>query len=124
MTLFNRALGALLIWTMIIGLAAGAQAQENSNAESESYEELSAAEAEELIFEELIRDYILRHPEVIIESLTRYEERLAEEERQARQEALTALLPALQYDEDSPVMGNPDGDAAPTARTWFPLWNS
>lgn len=103
-----RALGALTIAALIASLPLGANAQDSSSEASEPL--LSQEEAGSMILDELIRDYILKHPEVIIESLTRYEERLAEEERQAQQAALAGHLPALQYDEDSPVLGNPDGD--------------
>jgi protein-disulfide isomerase len=91
-----------------MGLPALGAAQDAEAPASEP--QLSEPEAERTVLDELIRDYILNHPEVILESLQRYEQRLAEEERQKQQEALQSLLPDLQYDEDSPVLGNPEGD--------------
>jgi len=60
--------------------------------------------------EQIIRQYLLDNPRVLIESLNSYQrgQRLAEEERQ--QQAVQAHLAALKDDTDSPVVGNPDGD--------------
>jgi protein-disulfide isomerase len=60
--------------------------------------------------EELVRDYLLNHPEVIVESLQRAQQR----QRVARQEQARAAVRAHQQelvsDPGSPVGGNPAGD--------------
>jgi protein-disulfide isomerase len=62
--------------------------------------------------EQIVRDYLLANPEVLIQSLNEYQQRqkVAEEER--RQEAVIASRAALTSDPDTPVMGNPDGDVS------------
>ena len=53
--------------------------------------------------EQIVRDYLMEHPEVLIESLNAYEEkqRLAERENQRR--AIVSSQEALWNDPDSPV---------------------
>lgn len=60
--------------------------------------------------EALVRQYILEHPEVLVEALQRYEEeqRAAEAERQ--RSAILALADQLSDDPRDPVLGNPEGD--------------
>jgi len=66
--------------------------------------------AQEQAIRDVVRDYLIAHPEVLIEALTKYQEqqKLAAEER--RRESLTALRGDLTEDPDSPVLGNPKGD--------------
>jgi len=58
----------------------------------------------------LVRAYILENPEIIVEAV----EILQQRERQAasaqRDSALAQYRDALENDENSPIMGNPDGD--------------
>ena len=60
--------------------------------------------------QELVREYLLQNPEVIVEALEIYQQRqrLAEAERQHA--ALLAAQESLKNDPASPVLGNPDGD--------------
>jgi protein-disulfide isomerase len=57
-----------------------------------------------------IRDYIMRHPEVIMESIQAMQQRdqLAQERLQA--DRVSALGDAIERDPGDPVIGNPDGD--------------
>jgi protein-disulfide isomerase len=57
-----------------------------------------------------IHDYIMRHPEVIMESIQAMQQReqLAQERQQA--ERLAALGDAIERDPGDPVIGNPNGD--------------
>jgi protein-disulfide isomerase len=66
--------------------------------------------AQKQALDELIRDYIMRHPEVIMDSLQAMQQReqLAEERRQA--ERVAALADAIERDPGDPVLGNPKGD--------------
>lgn len=67
------------------------------------------AEQSEAI-EGLVRQYLLDHPEVIVEALQAYEQRRQAEEAARQREALAAEADALFKDPDSPVIGNPGGD--------------
>lgn len=66
--------------------------------------------AQEQAIRDVVRDYLIAHPEVLIEALTKYQQqqKLAAEERQ--RESLTTLRGDLAEDPDSPVLGNPKGD--------------
>ncbi len=87
----------LVVWTP-------AQAQQSTPQVFETFEEQA--------IREIVRQYLLDHPEVMIESLQTYQEqqKLAEAERQ--REALKAKQAVLTADPDTPVIGNPDGDVA------------
>ncbi len=62
--------------------------------------------------EQIVRDYLLAHPEVLIQSLNDYQNRQKVAEKQRQQEAVIASRAALTQDPDAPVMGNPEGDVA------------
>lgn len=62
--------------------------------------------------EQTIRDYLLAHPEVIVEALEKYQaqQEKAAAEQQAR--AIAERREELARAPDTPVIGNPDGDIA------------
>jgi protein-disulfide isomerase len=60
--------------------------------------------------EQIVRDYLLAHPEVLVRSLTEFQKRQKVAEKQQQQQTVRASRAALTQDPDSPVMGNPDGD--------------
>lgn len=60
--------------------------------------------------EEVIREYLLSHPEVIIESLRRAQQREREAARARGRAAVQTHKRALSSDPESPVGGNPAGD--------------
>lgn len=62
--------------------------------------------------EQIVRDYLLANPEVLIQSLNEYQQRQKVAESQRQQEAVIASRAALTSDPDTPVMGNPDGDVS------------
>ncbi len=61
-------------------------------------------------FEEAVRKYLLNNPEVIIQSLTRYQELQAQREEEQKQLSIVSSLEELHNSPDSPVLGNPEGD--------------
>lgn len=63
-----------------------------------------------LAIEQLVRDYILKNPETIVESLRGYEEKHRQAADQEAQKAIVANRAALEKDATSPVAGNPQGD--------------
>ena len=60
--------------------------------------------------EALVREYILRHPEVILESVAGMEARQKAEKDKAAEAALVEHRQALERSPGDPVLGNPDGD--------------
>jgi len=60
--------------------------------------------------EQAIRDYILAHPEVIAESLQKYQQQQEDAQKQAHAQAVKELKPQLMNAPASPVLGNPSGD--------------
>ena len=68
------------------------------------------SEAQKPAFEELIRDYILANPEVVVEALQVYEEKRKLAEQEAAKEMVTTRWEELANDPFTPVVGNPDGD--------------
>jgi protein-disulfide isomerase len=60
--------------------------------------------------EEMIRQYILTHPEVLMESLRAFQERQQAQERERTAAALVARAAELLQDPATPVGGNPQGD--------------
>lgn len=98
----NIALQLSLLMVGIMLLAFPVKAQEQSTAAGNS------AEVENI--EQIVRDYLLRNPEVLVEALTLYEQRRAEAEEQRRLTAVSDRKEELENDPASPVAGNPDGD--------------
>jgi protein-disulfide isomerase len=60
--------------------------------------------------ERLVRDYILKNPEIIVESLRGYEEKQRQAADQEAQKAIAASRDALENDPTSPIAGNPHGN--------------
>ena len=60
--------------------------------------------------EALVRQYILEHPEVVVEALHRYEQQQRAAEAKRQQDAVVALADRLTGDPRDPVIGNPQGD--------------
>jgi protein-disulfide isomerase len=60
--------------------------------------------------EQVIREFLMSHPEVIIESLRRAQQREREAARAKGRAAIATHRQALAQDPDSPVGGNPAGD--------------
>ena len=91
---------------LLLGLAQGAGAQ----ALWAQGQSPAPTEAERTAVETIVREYLLAHPEVIVEALQSMQERerLAAEARQ--REGLQALRAELETSDTSPVMGNPEGD--------------
>ena len=61
-------------------------------------------------FDALIRQYILDHPEVVIESLQAYQAKQRVAEQQEAQATLVALKDEIENDPAAPIAGNPKGD--------------
>ncbi len=74
-----------------------------------------AALAEDLSADELeqrIRDYILQHPEVIVEALRNFEERQQAAAANKTQSVIASRRDEIFNDPATPIGGNPDGDVS------------
>jgi len=60
--------------------------------------------------EKMIEQHIMDHPEVVMESIKRLQDRMAREEEERAKANLVASRDKLISDPSSPVGGNPDGD--------------
>ncbi len=62
--------------------------------------------------EEVMRDYLMRHPEVMVEALTAYRQRKEQDGREAQKLALKNAQSALLSDPGSPIGGNLEGEVS------------
>ena len=92
--------GAMTALAVAAFLAPPALAQEQSSFEPEKVDAI----------EEIVRQYLLEHPEVVIDAIREYQERERIAQEEGKSEALEANLAQLWSDPDSPILGNPDGD--------------
>lgn len=60
--------------------------------------------------EVIVRDYLVEHPEVVIEALRAYERQIAEQEAAEAARAMSELSDEIYNDPDTPFGGNPDGE--------------
>lgn len=60
--------------------------------------------------EQIVRDYLLREPEIVYEALQELQARQQVAENERRREALAALEEEIFADPRDPVAGNPEGD--------------
>lgn len=60
--------------------------------------------------EEIIRNYLLAHPEVIVEALEKYQAQQEKASAEKQAQALVERREELLRAPDSPVLGNPNGD--------------
>ncbi len=70
----------------------------------------AADAADKQPLDETIRSYLLEHPEVIIQSLEKYEQKQRDAREQAATEAMTSRKDDLYNHPMTPITGNPKGD--------------
>lgn len=82
----------------------------SSSAIAQQSEPRAFDEAEQREIGEIVRDYLLANPEVLVEAIQIYQQRqrIAEEDRQRAQ--VKARMADFVADPDDPVLGNPEGD--------------
>ncbi|MAG95274.1 MAG: DsbA family protein [Alphaproteobacteria bacterium] len=66
--------------------------------------------AQKAAIEKLVHEYLMTHPEVILESVKRLEARERDAERQRNKGQIAANAEAIFHDPDAPVGGNPEGN--------------
>ncbi|MEM7026080.1 MAG: DsbA family protein, partial [Pseudomonadota bacterium] len=99
----NLWIGGCLAAGLAAVVATGASAQDAPTAANTV--ELPADQ-----IEAIVRDYLMREPEVIYEALQELQRREAAAEEERSRAALVARRDDLFYHASSPVAGNPDGD--------------
>jgi protein-disulfide isomerase len=70
----------------------------------------AAGAADKAAIEAVVHDYLMAHPEVIIEAVQNYQEKLESEKDSAAKLALIERTPQLLNDPDSQVLGNAQSD--------------
>jgi protein-disulfide isomerase len=65
---------------------------------------------QEQAIRQLVRDYLVNHPEVLMEAIQALQEKQQAAEKDLRQKALAAHRRDLEQDPSSPVAGNPKGN--------------
>ncbi|MGF1630058.1 MAG: DsbA family protein [Kiloniellaceae bacterium] len=98
---FSRSVAAL---TLVAGLAAAPQ-----TVLGEDVGPAFDAKQNEAI-EALVRQYLLDHPEVVVEALQLYEQRQQAAEAERQKTVILALADQLNANPEDPVIGNPAGD--------------
>jgi protein-disulfide isomerase len=68
------------------------------------------SDAEKAVIEAIVHEYLMTHPEVIIEAVQSYQEKLETEKDEAAKVALVSRTPQLLNDPDSQVLGNAQSD--------------
>jgi protein-disulfide isomerase len=58
----------------------------------------------------LVRDYLMKNPEVLLEALQAGEDKMKRDAEEKAKKALSEKRRELERDRDSPVLGNPNGD--------------
>lgn len=66
--------------------------------------------ADQAAIESIVRDYLLEHPEVLIEAIRAYDARQKLAAQEQQRQAVADNQDSLAEDPDSPVLGNPEGD--------------
>lgn len=73
-----------------------------------AHAEMSAEQKAEI--EAVVRDYILQHGEVLIQSVNNYQQRQEEESNKAAEGEAKKLLESIKNDKNLAMAGNPNGD--------------
>ena len=98
-----RVRGFLWVSALLAGLMAAPVRAQDDQASNFS-------PAEEDAIRQLVRDYLLANPEVLMEAAQVYRERQQEMQQKQASQTLVMRREELDRDPDSPVIGNPDGD--------------
>jgi protein-disulfide isomerase len=89
---------ALATLLTLAGIAAGASAQQNET------------RTDQAKTEQIIHDYLLAHPEVIIEAVDKYQKQQEKASAEKQTQALVGRREELLHTAGDPVLGNPNGD--------------
>jgi protein-disulfide isomerase len=93
-------LGALIAGLTIGSIAFGAAADETPSSADLPVEQV----------EKIVRDYLMREPEIIYQALEELQKRQAEQQAEQQKQMLTSRKDDLVNDPATPIAGNPDGN--------------
>ena len=79
-------------------------------AADESKAKQSFTPSQEEAIRKLVKDYLIKNPEVLVEAMQKLREKQQAAERQRVKRALVALRSDIYENPESPVAGNPKGD--------------
>lgn len=106
-SIFFKPRKALAVAAVALGTAVAASAAAPAPAQAAD-EALSPAQEEAV--RGLVRQYILENPEIIAEAIDRLRSKQQAAAQEAQKEAIAVHADKLNFDPESPVLGNPDGD--------------
>ena len=106
MKIFTRVATLLLI---IVFYGTGTHAADKQNAPTPALSTQMTVQ-QKLAFENLIREYLLRNPEVIVEAMQTLRSREKAETRNRQEKTLAHMKKDIYEDPSAPVGGNPKGD--------------
>jgi protein-disulfide isomerase len=92
-------------FVVVLLLCAGLLSSPASAAEDNPFNQ-----TQKTALDRLIRNYIMQHPEVIMDSMQAMQEREQLVQERLQTERVTSLNEAIEHNPSDPVMGNPDGD--------------
>jgi protein-disulfide isomerase len=101
--LLARVRGLLWVSALLVGLTAAPAGAQDDQASK-------FTPGEEDAIRQVVRDYLLANPEVLIEAVQAYRAKQEELQEQQARQTLVSSREELERDPDSPVIGNPDGD--------------
>ncbi len=93
--------GSFAVAALVLGLSVAAPA--SASHQSRAVGSIGAEESRDI--EEIVREYILNHPEVIVEAIQRLRAQQKQAQEQTRREAAGAVKPV---DGEDHILGNPD----------------
>lgn len=107
-SIFSNPRKALAVATVALGSTFAATTAALPVVAQAAEDALSPAQEEQV--RGLVRQYILDNPEIIAEAIELLRDKQRAAAEQAQREAIAVHAGALNFDPDSPVLGNPDGD--------------
>ncbi|WP_404380450.1 DsbA family protein [Caenispirillum salinarum] len=102
--MFSKPRKALAVAAVALGVAFAAAAPAPALADE------ALTPAQEDAVRGLVREYILDNPEIIAEAIDRLRSKQQAAAEQAQKESIAVHAEQLNFDPESPVLGNPDGD--------------
>jgi protein-disulfide isomerase len=94
----------------LIGLGAGVAVTLAAPWNGSSLAQDGFSDSQKTAIEQIVRDYLTKNPDILIEMSSELERRQAEAQAQAQTEAIKENAEALFKSENAPFIGNPDGD--------------
>lgn len=105
-----RRTGLAAIFALVALAICATGVSERALAGSPATQPKNFSAAQEREIEKIVRDYLVRHPEVLLEAMQALDDKQAAQEKQVQDKAIADNRAAIYDDPDSFVAGNPKGD--------------